>query len=205
MAPAIYRRDTDDVFTTQSDIGSGDTMQPWLIAVIILGVLIVVSLVVVLVLYLTRKRQRTSSEDQGSSLGRPSFKKRKTSSADRQAAEELERATMIRKSLASRTSSRTSGVWENENEDYPLEELDREESAPAPAPAPVPEPRPSRDNWKEFEAGAQSQGAIPGVHNTEMGIHPALLPQSHLAVPEPSRAPSPIRGTTPPRLIIPTS
>ncbi|KAI0380636.1 hypothetical protein F5Y04DRAFT_257118 [Hypomontagnella monticulosa] len=203
MAPSLYRRNTNDGFTTTpSDIESGDTMQPWLIAVIVIGVLIAVSLVVVLALYLTRKRQRGSSDDEGGSLRRPSFKKRKTSSADRQAAEELERATMIRKSLASRTSSRTSHTWERE--DNELEELDREGSAPAPAPAP--EPKPSRDNWKEFEAGAQSsQGVIPGVHNTAMGIHPALLPQSHLAIPEPSRAPSPIRNTTPPRLVISTS
>lgn len=171
-------------------------MSPWLIVIIVIGALIVTTLVVFLALHLVRRRRRRIVQDgQPDPLGLEDFRKRRMSTSDRRAAEEMERATMIRKSLASRASS-WSGVSYHtpETSEYQLEELDREEQ----------EPMAPRDNWKDIEAGIQGQRAAPGLFDTEIGVHPALLPQPQLAVPQPSRAPSPIRGIQPPQLIIPS-
>ncbi|KAI0850621.1 hypothetical protein F5Y00DRAFT_34365 [Daldinia vernicosa] len=202
MAPPLHPREENDAFdahtvaTTSETKDTGNSMAPWLIAVIVIGVLVVTSLIVFLTLHLTRKRQRIPQEDQPDPLGKD-FKKRKMRmrSTDRQAVEEIERATMIRKSLASRTSSRNSQVWGST--EYQFQELDQEDREPV-APR---EPREQSENWKEFEAG---RGPVPGVQDTQMGIHPALLPQPQLAVPPTSRTPSPSRGPPPPRLIIPS-
>ncbi|KAI0110230.1 hypothetical protein F4814DRAFT_396511 [Daldinia grandis] len=199
MAPPLHQRDENDAFdahtvATSETRDTSNSVAPWLIAVIVIGVLVVTSLIVFLTLHLTRKRQRIPQEDQGEPLGKD-FKKRKMRSTDRRAVEEIERATMIRKSLASRTSSRNSQIWGPT--EYQFQELDQEEREPV-APR---EQREQREDWKEFEAG---QGPVPGVQDTQMGIHPALLPQPQLAVPPPSRTPSPSRGPQPPRLIIPS-
>ncbi|KAI1467726.1 uncharacterized protein F4812DRAFT_406908 [Daldinia caldariorum] len=191
MAPPLHRRDGNDAFDAYT-VGASETkdasnsMARWLIAVIIIGVLGVTFLVVFLVLYVTRRRQRL--QDQTDPLGK-GFKKRRLNPRDRQAMEEIERATMIRKSLASRTSSRNSQVWGST--EYQFQELDQEDRSEPAAPA---------ENWKEFEAG---QRPVPGVQDTQMGIHPAFLQQPQLTVPPPPRTPSPSRGPQPPRLMIP--
>ncbi|KAI2780584.1 hypothetical protein F4815DRAFT_122263 [Daldinia loculata] len=202
MAPPLYRREENDAFdahtlATPETRDTSKSMAPWLIAVIVIGVLVVTLLVVFLTLHLTRKRQRIPQKDQADPLGKD-FKKRKMRSTDRQAVEEIERVTMIRKSLASRTSSRNSQVWGST--EYQFQELDQEDREPV-APREPREQTEQRENWKEFEAG---QILVPGVQDTQMGIHPALLPQPQLAVPPPSRTPSPSRGPQPPRLIIPS-
>ncbi|KAI1101366.1 hypothetical protein F4804DRAFT_316152 [Jackrogersella minutella] len=204
MAPSIYPRVADDAFDTHLEAqpetreATDGEMEPWLIVVIVLGALILVSLFVFLILHLTRRRKRIAREGyQKTPLKQKGHRRGKMSKSDRLAAEEIERATMIRKSLTSRTSSwgayssRESGLSE-----YQMEEFDHEEPEEPEERAPMA----SRDNWKELEAGSQP---IPGVHNTEMGVHPALLPQPQLAFPQPSRGPSPNRGLQPPRLIIP--
>ncbi|KAI1655203.1 hypothetical protein F4813DRAFT_184176 [Daldinia decipiens] len=202
MAPPLHQREGNDAFdahtvATPEAGDTGNSMAPWLIAVIVIGVLVVASLIVILTLHLTRKRQRIPQEDQADPLGKE-FKKRKMRSTDRQAVEEIERATMIRKSLASRTSSRNSQVWGSS--EYQFQELDQEDREPV-APREPKEQTEQGENWKEFEAG---QIPIPGVQDTQMGIHPALLPQPQLAVRPPPRTPSPSRGPQPPRLIIPS-
>ncbi|KAI1440451.1 hypothetical protein F5Y02DRAFT_346493 [Annulohypoxylon stygium] len=206
MSPALYRRTADDVFDTQTAsppesrdaATSGNTMAPWLIVVIVIGALILTSIFVFLILRFTRRRQRKVHHVYQDPLGRKGRHRRNMSETDRLAAEEIERATMIRKSLASRTSSwGGNSLRDSRISDYQMDEIDRvsqEERQPI---AP-------RGDWKEFEAGSQGSIATPGVHNTEMGIHPALLPEPQLAFPQPSRGPSPIRGTPPPRLIIPS-
>ncbi|KAI8962931.1 hypothetical protein F5Y11DRAFT_346959 [Daldinia sp. FL1419] len=206
MAPPLRLRNGNDAPNAQTNAASetrdaSNPMAPWLIAVIVVGVLVVASLIVLLALHLTRKRQKVPQEDQVDPLGK-GFKKRKMRSRDRQAMEEIERATMIRKSLASRTSSRNSQVWGST--EYQFQELDQEDREREPEPV-VPreptEPTEPGENWKEFEAG---QGPVPGVQDTQMGVHPALLPQPQLAVPSTPRTPSPSRGPQPPRLIIPS-
>ncbi|KAI1370639.1 hypothetical protein F4677DRAFT_346639 [Hypoxylon crocopeplum] len=195
MAPSLLRRTDDDVFNTQTisqpetRANTGVAMIPWLIVVIIVGVLIVTGLVVFLVLCYTGKWRRTARDSQANPPSRQKFRRRKMSTTDRQAAEEMERAIMIRKSLASRSSS-----WSNTGaSDYKLVELQREES----------DPMAPRANWKDEEAGMPGSRTSLAIRDIEMGVHPALLPQPQLAIPQPSRAPSPARGVKPPPLIIP--
>ncbi|KAI6084460.1 hypothetical protein F4821DRAFT_242897 [Hypoxylon rubiginosum] len=204
MAPSIYRRTGDDTFSTHTTTqpetreAAGQGMSPWLIVIIVLGALVVTTLVVFLARYLVRRRRRIAQDGQKDPLGLEDFRKRRMSTSDRLAAEEMERATMIRKSLASRASS-WSGIsfQAPETSEYQLEEFEREEQEPQ-------EPVAPRVNWKEVEAGTQDQRATTGLVDTEIGVHPALLPQPQLAIPQPSRAPSPIRGIQPPQLIIPS-
>ncbi|KAI0882923.1 uncharacterized protein GGS22DRAFT_169082 [Annulohypoxylon maeteangense] len=210
MSPALYPRTANDAFDAQLDsppesreaATTGTTMEPWLIIVIVVGALILTSLFVFLLIHFTRKRRRTVHHVYQDPFGRKDRHRRNMSETDRQAAEEIERAAMIRKSLASRTSSwggnslRYSGI-----SDYQMDEFGRQSQEEHQPMAPM---MPPRENWKELEAGTQGSGVTPGVHNTEMGIHPALLPQPQLAFPQPSRGPSPNRGPQPPRLIIPS-
>ncbi|OTA99843.1 hypothetical protein M426DRAFT_324831 [Hypoxylon sp. CI-4A] len=209
MAPPIIRgREGDDAFDTRKpvslearDATSDRTMEPWLIVVIVLGVLTIASSIVFLTLYLRRKQQLKAQREKDDLLGRRNRHRRKLSEMDRLQAEEIERTTMIRKSLASRTSSWGMGsLRDSMMSEYQMDEVDHEEREPM---------APERNNdWKEIEAGSEGHIATPGVDNTEMGIHPALLGQPqlqpHLSIPQPSRAPSPIRGSPPPRLIIPS-
>ncbi|KAI1397173.1 hypothetical protein F4819DRAFT_472935 [Hypoxylon fuscum] len=192
MAPSLHRRAGDDASNTHTSRSetrdtAGVPMSPWLIIVIVIGALIVTALVAFLVLYLVKRRRRVASEGQVDPLGRHDLRKKKLNATDRVAAEEMERAIMIRKSLASRSSWTTNGSRMSGTSEYQLEEFDREER----------EPTAPKDNWKELEAGSQEQRVTPGVHDTQMGVHPALLrqpqPQPQLAVPQPSRAPSPMR------------
>ncbi|KAI1804875.1 hypothetical protein F4811DRAFT_552369 [Daldinia bambusicola] len=192
MAPSLHRRDGNGAFDANAMGASesrdiGNSMAPWLIAVIIIGVLAVTSLIVFLVLYITRRRQRLQAQPDPLGKG---IKKLRLNPRDRRAVEEIERATMIRKSLASRASSRNSQVWGST--EYQFQELDQEDRSEPAAPA---------ANWKAFEAGRTS---VPGVQDTQMGIHPALLPQRQLTVPPPPRTPSPSRRPQSPRLIIPS-
>ncbi|KAI1383008.1 uncharacterized protein F4822DRAFT_421823 [Hypoxylon trugodes] len=204
MAPSLHRRMPDDAFDThiesetRNDDADWDAMEPWLIAVIVLASLTAISLIILGALYLARRRQRTERESKEDPLHQRDHKRRKLSDSDRMAAEELERAQMIRKSLASRTSSHgeIEGHRHSRMSDYEMEEADHSER----------EPMAPRDNWKDWEAGSQAQRPIPGVQDLEMGVHPALLPQPHpqLVISHPSRSPSPARGITPPRLYIPS-
>ncbi|KAI1415531.1 hypothetical protein F5Y13DRAFT_156237 [Hypoxylon sp. FL1857] len=199
----LLRDDAFDAHTaTQPETrnATGGTMESWMIVAIVLAVLIFTSLIVLLALYLSRRRRRIKGPTQNQ-LSWRGHKRGKMSESDRLAAEEIERTRMIRKSLASRSSS----VGERNSQDsgipiyHQLDQIDREERVER---EPV---APSNDtNWKDLEAGTQNQGSTPGVQNTEMGIHPALLSEPQLAFPAPSRSPSPYRGPQPPRLIIPS-
>ncbi|KAI0172220.1 hypothetical protein GGR52DRAFT_459413 [Hypoxylon sp. FL1284] len=203
MAPSLYRRAGDNALSAHTsarlearDDGASTAINPWLIVVIVIGSLAVTTSVALLVFYFVRRRRlRIAQDGQIDPLGRGNLRKRGMSTSDRLAAEEMERATMIRKSLASRASS-WSGVSSSapETSEYHMEELDRDEH----------EATTHGNNWKEFEAGSQHQGTVHEPFDTEMGVHPALLPQPQLSVPQPPRAASPMRGIQPPHLIIPS-
>ncbi|KAL7628413.1 hypothetical protein AAE478_002615 [Parahypoxylon ruwenzoriense] len=199
MAPSLlYRRAGDDAFSAHTTAQyetrgtTGVEIAPWLIVVIVIAVLIVTALVVFLVLYLVRRKQRLAQEEVIDPLGRKDVRKRKMSSADRQAAEDAERAIMIRKSLASRTSLSTRNSRMSRTSLYQLEEFDHHQDREPEEQEPMAPP--PKDNWKEWEAGIQGRSATPGVEDVGFGVHPALLPHPQLAIPEPSRGPSPIRG-----------
>ncbi|KAI0006458.1 hypothetical protein F4779DRAFT_21316 [Xylariaceae sp. FL0662B] len=215
MAPALlYRRLFQDGPSHNPQLeprdGSDVETNPWLIIVIIAGILVVATLIVLLVVHQIRRRrfakegQRQQQQLQFDPLGRQDLgRRRKMSAADRVAAEERERIAMIRKSLASRaststitfgtrSSSRLSEISQYElvvREDHDREreqerEREREREREAPRVA---------VDWKEWEAGVPSEGTHPAVRNVDMlQQHPALAPR--LSVPQPARAPSPIRG-----------
>ncbi len=184
-----------------ADASVDASVRPLTIVVIVLLVLLTVVLSVLVILHFVRKRQRAAQgeyQQPGPFISQPSFKtkSRKMSASDRVVAEEMERAIMIRKSLASRASSGSSTVSRTSRTSvYRLEELDRQEREGLAA---------KRESWKEEEAGILPMRPTPGIHDTQLGVHPALLPQPQLAFPPPSRSPSPLRGIKPPQLYIPS-
>ncbi|KAI1334927.1 hypothetical protein F5Y15DRAFT_262767 [Xylariaceae sp. FL0016] len=178
---------------SQQSRGANGTSDPWLIVLIIIGVLVVTTLVALLIVYHARSRIWKQEVRQANPISRfDTRRRRKISAADRQRADDLERAMIIRKSLASRSSisfsarsSRVSAI-----SDYPLIELSREK-----------EPILPRDDWKEWEAQMQNQREDAGLNRPASLEHPALM--CHISLPKPSRSPSPARGTIQPRRATP--
>ncbi|CAJ2512616.1 Uu.00g007350.m01.CDS01 [Anthostomella pinea] len=177
----------------RADDETSFTMDPWLIAVIVTGIVIVMTLLAFMVIYYIRSRRwkRSIREADPISHHQQHTHKRKMSSADRQRAEELERDMMIRKSLASRSSSSFSTLSTHSSRlsafsEYPLVEVSEE-----------PETVNLRDDWKEWEAQIQRQMGTASHQASGLHEHPAFAPQ--LSVPRPSRMPSPVRGVIQPR------
>ncbi|KAI5862535.1 hypothetical protein GGS23DRAFT_597336 [Durotheca rogersii] len=163
---------------------------PWLIAVVVIGAAIAVTLVLLLVMYLIRRKRRLAQEKGQDPLGRKGLKKHKMTPMDQRAAEEAERTTMIRKSLASRNSLSTN------NSRGPTPELPSEDFYQAEAGEREPMAPRNGDQWKEWEATAQSRYSIAShFRDVDLGVHPALLPQPQLAVLEPLRGTSPTGRT----------
>ncbi|KAI1075569.1 hypothetical protein F5B20DRAFT_559449 [Whalleya microplaca] len=202
MAPALlYRRLENGPSSPQLKPRDGSEVvrNPWLIIVIVIGILVIATLIVLLVVHQIRRRRFAKKEDQqhieplgrrglGVGLGR-----RKMSVADIRAVEERERATMIRKSLASRTSTTfsTRSSRLSEMSQYELAGVDEQEREQEQ------EPVAPRLDWKEYEAGVPSERAHPAIRGVAIQEHPALS-SPRLSVPQPSRAPSPVRGVVPP-------
>ncbi|KAI8623614.1 hypothetical protein F5Y19DRAFT_370723 [Xylariaceae sp. FL1651] len=196
--PAM-RSDTP-VNKAMSDDAATDPIDPWLIVVIIVGILIITALAVfMLVHYLRSRRRRSKIVQSAVSMRSPYSQRRYTNLADRHRIEELERNTMIRKSLASRTSltasPRISQV--SSMSDYQLEEPSEEQG----------ETDSLREDWKKWEARIQSERKSAGPRDIGLDQHPALT--SQLSIPQPTRMASPIRGvissqadTPPPRLVV---
>ncbi|KAI2610515.1 hypothetical protein GGR54DRAFT_369491 [Hypoxylon sp. NC1633] len=187
MAPSIYRRGEVDTISTQTtqpeeSSANGVVASPWLIIVfIVVGVLVVVAVFEFFVFRYVRRRRAIARANGADPLGRPKLRVRKMSARDQHASEEMERAMMIRKSLASRNSSWSTSSFGGAE----YQQVDREDSE-ALAPR---------------ETGPYGPRATPGVYNLEMGIHPAFLPHPPLALPPRSRAPP--QGVKPPLIIIP--
>jgi hypothetical protein len=192
----LYTRHDEDesrppTLTDQS--ASENTAQsatdPWLIVVIITGLLIIATLGVFMLAHCIKlRRKRARSMRPGQPMSSLYMRNRKLSSADIHRIEEQERNMMIRKSLASRTSivasspvSQVSFASDNHG-DEPSEEPGETVSL--------------REDWKAWEARVQSERKISspaGVVGLDQ--HPAFAP--HLSIPQPIRMPSPIRGVVP--------
>ncbi|KAI3318456.1 hypothetical protein HD806DRAFT_316003 [Xylariaceae sp. AK1471] len=165
---------------------------PWLVVVIIIGILIIATLAIfMLAHYLKSRRERTKSMRLSEQMSSLYPRKRKLSSADQHRIEEQERDMMIRKSLASRTSiiasspvSQVSSM-SDDHLDEPSEEPGETASL--------------REDWKAWEARIQSERKISSPAGA-VGLdqHPAFA--SHLSIPQPTRMPSPIRGIIPSRV-----
>ncbi|KAH8650023.1 hypothetical protein BX600DRAFT_105332 [Xylariales sp. PMI_506] len=166
MAPLLSRRDDLDV--------SAILKKPWVMALIILGGVMILSLTTFMAVYCLRRERAGSDEEQLPALSPQSSAKdflprRKMSAAVRAEMEEQERALIIRKSLASRHSSfsgslRTLDSMQRSSMlvDEGLTELTEE-----------PETIEEHRDWKEFEAGLRRQRA-----NSDLG-HPALQDHHH--------------------------
>lgn len=151
-------------------------LSPTLICVIVVSIIASMSIITFIVAWFTIRCRRRHDEEapnlkEDEDKAEKTFR-RKTADLDRLEEEELQRQVMIRKSLASRTSLRTSSqIYEDEEP-----EAER--------------PKSLRMDWKKWEAGIQHQRSL----STE--THPGIDPTSRhtinsFATPTYSRSGSP--------------
>jgi hypothetical protein len=173
------------------------TTDPWLVVVIIMGLLIVLTLAVFMLahhLNSRRRRARLQLMERNEKTSLPYSRRRKLSSADRHMIEEQEREMMIRKSLAEKPTFGGSGFHVSQaSSDSGSQPDDRSEEHG--------EPTSLREDWKAWEARIQSErkSLTPGGIGLEQ--HPAFA--SPISTPQPPRLPSPIRGVPQSRLYEP--
>ncbi|KAI1636737.1 hypothetical protein F4809DRAFT_371525 [Biscogniauxia mediterranea] len=187
-----------------SNDNSGPLVDPWVIVVIVVGTLLVVSLVSVIAILYSRSRRRKQEVKHADPISHEYSRRRKMNQADRLEADEMERAIMIRKSLASRTSNRHS---QNSSMMMPPDLRLMEISDEAAEKASL------REDWKDREAGLQTEREKykekekekenPRTPDSEPPHsqhqqHPMFFPP-RLPVPTASRSPSPVRSVLPPR------
>ncbi|KAI0126125.1 hypothetical protein BJ170DRAFT_685367 [Xylariales sp. AK1849] len=203
MAPSLRARDDafldDKTQLIQAKDETSINVSPWIIVAIIIGVILVVTIVMFVVVYFARRRRLAAQAAQQRPLSTSSYhdftRKRKMSAADRANAEELERSLMIRKSLASRASSRSarsSRILESARSSRSSQFLD---DIPMEA-AEMADGHGLRDDWKEWEAGIQRERSTLDLRNPASQIrgHPALTAEPpQLVMPQQTRAPSPPR------------
>ncbi|KAI0597405.1 hypothetical protein F4775DRAFT_252394 [Biscogniauxia sp. FL1348] len=186
-----------------SNNNSGPLVDPWVIVVIVIGTLLVVSLVSAIAILYSRSRRRKQEVKHADPISHEYSRRRKMNQADRLEADEMERAIMIRKSLASRTSNRHS---QNSSmmmmpPDLRLMEISDDAAEKASL----------REDWNDREAGVQIEREKdkdkykenPRTPDSEpphgqYQPHPMFFPP-RLPVPTASRSPSPVRSVLPPR------
>jgi len=158
------------VFTPNSTLPP--PVQPWIIAVIVVGLVLVVAVAVFFVArYLRRKQNRKAKEKNPIIITHKDFsRRRKMSELDRLEEEELQRSVMIRKSLASRISSKRASQTESAS-DLSVDEDDDQSGG-------------LREDWKEWEARVQRD------RSNSADRHPA----EDLPIPSQSRPRSPSRS-----------
>ncbi|KAI1504561.1 hypothetical protein F5X99DRAFT_371384 [Biscogniauxia marginata] len=162
-------------------------IDPWVIVVIVIGALIIVSLVSVIAVLYVRARRRKQEAKQADPISHE-YTRRRKNQPDRLGADELERAVMIRKSLASRTSNRHSQNSSILPDHRLMEAMD--EAA---------EKASLREDWKDREAGLQTEKESPRTPDAEPRGHTPVFFPPRLPLPMISRTPSPVRGVLPPR------
>ena len=181
--------------------------RPWVIPVIVAGVILLSALTIWAFVYFNRRREFGKARSQEPYLSRPEFdKRRKMSSAEKLEEEEKQRIIMIRKSLASRSwassagsassSRRVSQISEGQQHERPtipeMVEAEMEDHR---------EPKPLKDDWKAYEAELQRE--------TSRERHPAAESETaaqEMGLTRPTRSLSPSRSPlltqlpgTPPR------
>lgn len=146
----------------------------WMLIGIIGGIVVLAIALAFAATFLLRRRRLRKAQHNDPYLTRKEFtRRRKMSKVDRMEEEELERRAIIRKSLASKTSSRTSQAI---SERLSIDEDDEAEISPTNS---------LRDDWKEWEARMQRE------RSNSVQDHPLLL--SRLDIPSQTRSQSPIR------------
>ncbi|KAI1418863.1 hypothetical protein F5Y12DRAFT_390794 [Xylaria sp. FL1777] len=164
-------------------------VDPWMIVVVVVGILIIATLSIFMCAYYIklRREQRTGFKPiEETKSAYPYLHKRKRGVVNRQNVEDVERDTMIRKSLASRTSLTTSDpvsqVSSTPSKDHHLAHPLGDED----------EMTGLRDDWKAWEARVQSERRCSNPGGVGLDQHPAFAP--YLSVPQPTRVASPARG-----------
>ncbi|GAP82761.1 hypothetical protein SAMD00023353_0102970 [Rosellinia necatrix] len=191
-----YRRDDGTnhppaVSNAPPDNGDGgDTvslaLDPWLLVVIIIGVLIVLTLAVFVLVHCVKTRR---NRDNGfrmvpaRSPGSPFSPKREPGWAGRQLGGDLERELLIRKSLAGRSSLALGSHAPPASSAAP-DEGHHPSEAPADGQG---ERTAQKDDWKALEAHVQNEKRAHALYHQ----HPAFA--SHPSLPQPAQKPSPAR------------
>ncbi|KAI1825454.1 hypothetical protein F4861DRAFT_501210 [Xylaria intraflava] len=153
---------------------------PWMIAIVVIGSLIIITLVVFILAYYIRSRRRRGKEFQPvESLASPYLGATKLSADDRRKAEDLERDTIIWKSLATRPSSTVSthgsqGLATPDQSSHSEEERPEEER-----PEDQGETAGLKEDWKAWEAREMSDRRRSSPRGMGLDQHPAFA--SHLS------------------------
>ncbi|KAI1109799.1 hypothetical protein F5Y14DRAFT_390393 [Nemania sp. NC0429] len=201
MGVLYFRRSEDaDQSLSRSSSQSDDGVQgsaspfvidPWLAAVIGVGILIIATLAVFMLIHCIKSRRR---QRRGFRPVQPMSSvyshKRNSSSASQPEVWDLERDMMIQKSLASRSSLvGTSPVPQTSPPPPPPPDGENPSQL---APREQVETTSLRDDWKAWEARMRDERRSSHPGGLGLDQHPAFAP--HLAVPQPTRMPSPTRG-----------
>jgi uncharacterized membrane protein len=167
----------------------GTPRNVWIIVVAVLGTVLLLTAVAIAVVYIRKRRkyaQAAREEDPILPTKREMSHRRNMSAADRTEAEELERTMMIRKSLASRSSSwgslpnlRDSRIMDGARLSRLSQVITTEEVAGDEA------GRSLGNDWKEWEAHTAGERPISGLQDPGIQGHPALTPELD-SVPNPT-------------------
>jgi len=196
--------------TPNHDDGSGS--RPWVIPVIVAGIIILSIAVVWGIVFFNRRREFGKARQRDPYLSRPEFdKRRKMSAAEKVEEEEKQRIILLRKSLASRESQNWDSGDSTNSHSRRVSQISQTSQTNRPA-GPIPEeaeeeddePKQLKEDWKAFEARMQ--------RTTTLERHPAAESEFdaagdiQVALPRPTRAQSPSRSpllreplTPPPR------
>jgi len=196
----IREEDVSNAAITSTPIDGGVTagsqenvtsLQPWLIPVIVVGVLLLAACAIWGFVSYNRRREYGKARAQEPYLSRPEFnKRRKMSQAEKVQEEEKQRIIMIRKSLASRSwdgsaagdsapSSRRVSQISNQGQQHErpaIPEVDDEEDDDINNN----EPKPLKDAWKEYEAEVMRETSLerhPAAAETDAATTRPLLKQ----------------------------
>ena len=171
----------NDLFSTSTNTTEKpQNMSPahiWMLIGIVGGIVVLAIVVAFAMTYLLKRRRLRQAQHNDPYLSHKDFtrrrKRRKMSKAERVQEEELERRAIIRKSLASKTSSRTSQAISER-----LSMDDEAETSPTNS---------LKDDWKEWEARLQRE------RSDSVQDHPLILTRLDMAIPSQTRSQSPSR------------
>jgi hypothetical protein len=171
---AIRQDETSPDVAVEHGASNAVPTRTWIIIAVVIAVLITAG-TAVLVIIRSKRRQYRKALEKDPYLSRKEFmRRRKLSALDLQAEEERQRHSLIRKSLATRSSKSLSISR------IDVESIDSEEQGLG-----------RFQDWKEWEA------ALVNSQRKSHQRHPSLTSLPGLPAPVPARSPSPSRSRTP--------
>ena len=151
---------------------------------IVIGSIILALVLVFAVTYFLRRRRLRQAQTNDPYLSRKEFtRRRKMSKVDRMHEEELERRAIIRKSLASKASSRSSQAISEQMGIVDDDDDDGNKTGVSPTNS-------LKDDWKEWEARLQRE------RSNSIQEHPLMSPRTSIPIPTPIPIPVPPPQTT---------